>query len=49
VAAGGSEGYFLSDAEWQDQVRLAARVADGWVPIIAGVFELSAREAVRKA
>ena len=49
VAAGGSEGYFMSEAEWRDQIELAADVADGRVPIIAGVFELSAREAVRKA
>ena len=49
VAAGGSEGYFMSDDEWRDQVRLAASVADGRVPIIAGVFELSVREAVKKA
>ena len=46
AAAGGSEGYFMSDDEWRDEVRLAATVADGRVPIIAGVFELSAREAV---
>ena len=49
AAAGGSEGYFMSDREWQDEVKLAASVADGRVPIIAGVFELSAREAVKKA
>lgn len=49
TAAGGSEGYFLSDDEWRDQVALAASVADGRVPIIAGIFELSAREAVAKA
>ena len=48
VAAGGSEGYFMSDDEWRDEVRLAATVADGRVPIIAGVFELSAREAVEE-
>jgi 4-hydroxy-tetrahydrodipicolinate synthase len=49
VAAGGSEGYFMSEAEWQAQVSMAAETADGRVPIIAGVFELSAREAVTKA
>jgi dihydrodipicolinate synthase/N-acetylneuraminate lyase len=49
AAAGGSEGYFMSDQEWEDEVRLAASVADGRVPIIAGVFELSAREALKKA
>lgn len=49
TAAGGSEGYFMSDDEWRDQVSLAASVADGRVPIIAGIFELSAREAVMKA
>jgi 4-hydroxy-tetrahydrodipicolinate synthase len=49
TAAGGSEGYFMSDDEWRDQVALAGSVADGRVPIIAGIFELSAREAVKKA
>ena len=49
VAAGGSEGYFMSDAEWEDQVRMGAEVAAGRVPIVAGIFELSAREAVAKA
>jgi len=49
VAAGGSEGYFMSDAEWEAQVEVVAEVANGRVPIIAGVFELSATEAVKKA
>ena len=49
VAAGGSEGYFMSDAEWEAQVEAVAEVANGRVPIIAGVFELSATEAVKKA
>ena len=49
VAAGGSEGYFMSDSEWEAEVEMAAEVANGRVPIIAGVFELSAREAVKKA
>jgi 4-hydroxy-tetrahydrodipicolinate synthase len=49
VAAGGSEGYFMSDEEWEAQVKTAAEVADGRVPVIAGIFELSAREALVKA
>ena len=49
VAAGGSEGYFMSDAEWEAEVEMAGEVAQGRVPIIAGVFELSATEAVKKA
>ena len=49
VAAGGSEGYFMSDAEWEAHIDMGAEVAAGRVPIIAGLFELSAREAVKKA
>ena len=49
VAAGGSEGYFMSDAEWEAHVEMAAEVSNGRVPIAAGIFELSAREAVKKA
>jgi 4-hydroxy-tetrahydrodipicolinate synthase len=49
VAAGGSEGYFMNDTEWKAQVSMAAETADGRVPIIAGIFDLSAREAVKKA
>ena len=49
VAAGGSEGYFMSHAEWESHVSMAAEVAAGRVPIIAGIFELSARQAVAKA
>lgn len=49
VAGGGSEGYFMSDSEWEAQVEAAVEVANGRVPIVAGVFELSAREAVKKS
>ena len=49
VAAGGSEGYFMSDTEWEDQVRMGTDVAAGRVPVVAGIFALSAREAVLKA
>ncbi len=49
VAAGGSEGYFMSESEWEDHVRMAADVADGRVPIVAGIFDLSARQAVARA
>ena len=49
VVAGGSEGYFMSDAEWEAQVAMAGETAAGRVPLAAGVFELSARDAARKA
>ena len=49
LAAGGSEGYFMSDEEWKAQVKMGAEVCKGRVPSVAGVFELSATEAVKRA
>lgn len=49
VAGGGSEGYFMSDAEWRAHVVMAAEVAAGRVPIVAGIFDLSARAAAARA
>jgi dihydrodipicolinate synthase/N-acetylneuraminate lyase len=49
IVAGGSEGYFMDDAEWEAEVEMAAATAAGRVPLCAGIFELSARAAVKKA
>lgn len=49
LAGGGSEGYFLSDDEWKACVDLLAEECQGRVPSMAGIFELSAREAAKKA
>ena len=49
IVAGGSEGYFMSNEEWEAEVVMAVETAAGRVPLCAGIFELSAREAVRKA
>lgn len=48
-AAGLGEGYFLSDEEWFATVDVLAEAAAGQVPTMAGIFELSAREAACKA
>ncbi len=48
-AAGLGEGYFLTDEEFYGTVDVLAEAAAGQVPTIAGIFELSAREAARKA
>ena len=48
-AGGGSEGYFMSDGEWKAMVRLVAEECKGRVPSMAGIFELSATEAAKKA
>ena len=48
-AGGGGEGYFMNDDEWRAVVELTAEECKGRVPSIAGVFDLSAREAVRKS
>ena len=47
-AAGGGEGYFMSDDEWKAVVELTAETCQGRVPSVAGIFDLSAREAVKK-
>ena len=48
-AGGGSEGYFMDDDEWQASVELLAEECKGRVTSLAGVFELSAKKAARKA
>ncbi len=48
-AGGGSEGYFMSDDEWKAKVGLVAEECKGRATSMAGVFELSATEAARKA
>jgi len=48
IAAGGSEGYFMTSAEWEAEVAMAAETAAGRVPLVAGIFELSVREAIKK-
>jgi len=48
-AAGGGEGYFMDDGEWRAVVELTAEVCRGRVPSVSGVFDLSAREAAKKA
>ena len=48
-AGGGSEGYFYSEEEWKSAVDLLAEECKGRVPSLAGIFELSATEAARKA
>jgi len=48
-AGGGGEGYFMDDSEWRAVVELTAEECRGRVPCIAGIFELSARAAARKA
>lgn len=50
LGAGGlGEGYFLSDEEWYHITGTVAEAADGKVPTMMGIFELSAREAAKKA
>ena len=50
MASGGlGEGYFLSDDEFNQIVDVLVDAARGEVPTMVGVFELSAREAAKKA
>ena len=49
VAGGYGESYFLEDAEFEALVDVLADEAGGDVPTMAGVFELSARRAARRA
>ena len=50
MASGGlGEGYFLDDDEFKQIVDVLADEARGEVPTMVGVFELSARKAVKKA
>ena len=49
-AAGGSEGYFMSDDEWKASVDLLAdECKSDRATSVGGIFELSAREAARRA
>ncbi|MCX6030371.1 MAG: dihydrodipicolinate synthase family protein [Chloroflexi bacterium] len=48
-SAGLGEGYFLSHDEFCSIVDVLADAAAGRVPTMVGIFELSAREAARKA
>jgi len=49
VAGGMGEGYFLEDTEWRALAETAAEEANGRVPTVIGVYELSARRAAGKA
>ena len=50
MASGGlGEGYFLSNDEFKQIVDVLVDAANGEVPTMVGVFELSAREAAKKA
>jgi len=49
IGGGLGEGYFLSDDEWCACADLLADTAQGEVPTMIGVFELSARKAAEKA
>jgi len=48
-AAGLGEGYFLSDAEFRAITDKLAEAANGEVPTMVGIFDLSARAAAEKA
>lgn len=50
LGSGGlGEGYFLSEEEFCGTIDTLAEAAAGEVPTMVGIFELSAREAARKA
>ena len=50
MGSGGlGEGYFLGTDEWERLVDVLAEEVGGRVPTMVGVFDLSAREAARKA
>lgn len=49
IAGGLGEGYFLDDDEFRKLADVLSDEADGEVPTMIGVFELSARRAVAKA
>ncbi len=48
AAGGGGEGYFLNDEEWYAVIKAFAEEAAGKVTTMAGVFELSTKNAIRK-
>ena len=49
IAGGLGEGYFLDDDEWRAMADTLAEATEGKVPTCIGLFELSARRAVKKA
>jgi 4-hydroxy-tetrahydrodipicolinate synthase len=49
ISGGLGEGYFLEDDEWYAMADVLAGEAQGEVPTMIGVFELSARRAAKKA
>lgn len=49
ISGGLGEGYFLDDDEWCAMADVLADEAQGEVPTMIGVFELSARRAAKKA
>jgi 4-hydroxy-tetrahydrodipicolinate synthase len=49
ISGGLGEGYFLEDDEWRTMADVLAEEAQGKVPTMIGVFELSARRAAKKA
>lgn len=49
AAGGGSEGYFMSESEWKAKVEMTADVCRGRATSMAGIFDLSATEAAKKA
>ena len=49
IAGGLGEGYFLDDDEWRAMADVVVEAADGKTPTMVGLFELSARRAVKKA
>jgi len=48
IADGLGEGYFLDD-KWHGMAKTVAEAADGKVPTMIGLFELSAKQAAKKA
>ena len=49
IAGGLGEGYFLDDDEWRAMADCLVEAVEGRVPTVIGVFELSARRALKKA
>ena len=49
IAGGLGEGYFLDDDEWRAMADVLVEGAQGKVPTMIGLFELSARRAAKKA
>ena len=48
AVGGGGEGYFLSDAQWAESVKIFAEEAKGKVATMVGVFELNTKHAIEK-